>query len=115
MRNGEQRHPVAIERPTSTRGPGNEKVDGPWVAVVERTMARIKPVSVNSLFAAQAAQSKTTVMIRIRWRTGIDRTMRIRHLSSGQVYAMTADPLPDDDTGREWLTLPCSTGITDGR
>lgn len=114
MRNGEQRHRVAIERQQVSRGEGNEKLVA-WVPAVEQTWARILPVSVNGLMAAQAAQSKTTVMIRIRWRAGIDRTMRVRHLVTGQVYALTADPLPDDQSGREWLTLPCSAGITDGR
>jgi SPP1 family predicted phage head-tail adaptor len=114
MRNGERRHPVAIEEQIVTRGPGNEKIEN-WAPFVERTWARIRPMSVTGLMAAQAAQSKTSVLVEIRWREGIKRTMRIRHLITGRVYAMTADPLPDDKSGREWLTLPCSTGINDGR
>lgn len=105
---------ISIERQDVTRGPGNEKIVS-WVTHINETWAEIKPMSAALLFAAQAAQSKARVLVTIRYRQGIDRTMRVRRLRDGAVFAIEGDPQPDDRSGMEWLTLSCSSGINDGR
>lgn len=104
---------IAIERPSTTRGPGNERVVS-WVPVIDETWAEIKPMSVTGLLAAQALQSEATYRITIRYRTDIDRKMRVRRLRDDMIFAIEAEPLPDDRSGVEWLTLHCSQGLNDG-
>ena len=62
--------------------------------------------------AAQAAQSQVTARVVIRHREGIDATMRVMHRGlAHDIQGVLADPV----SGREYLTLPVSQGVTDGR
>lgn len=113
MRAGLLRHRIVIEQPVESRGAKGEVLVN-WVAVCS-VWAEIQPMSVNALIASQAAQSKASVMIKIRFRSGITAKMRARELPAGGVYPLEGDPLPDKQSGKEYLTLACSRGINDGR
>lgn len=112
---GDLRHPVAIDDLVETRSPsGSGGTTKSWVNVVARTWAKIVPASGREYVAAQSAQSKVTGRIVIRWRAGVTAKMRVRKLSDGAVYNIEA-VMPDPESGREYLTLLVSDGVTDGR
>ena len=89
---------------------GEEKRD--WVTAHE-CWAAIAPLSARDLIAAQAAQSKVTARITIRYVDDIDASMRIIHTKRGkdviyEINGIMADP----DSGIEYLTLLCSEGVS---
>jgi len=48
----------------------------------------------------------------IRYRAGVLPTMRILH--RGDVYNIEGPPLPDPDSGLEYLTILVAKGVNDG-
>lgn len=110
MRAGHLRHRVTLQRPGLSQDPQTgEPVPG-WqdVALV---WASIEPLSAREFIAAQAGQSEITARIVIRHRAGVLPTMRVVH--GGKVYNIHG-VLPDMRSGREYLTLPVSEGVSDG-
>lgn len=65
----------------------------------------------RELLAAQAIQCKSTKRVIVRYRPGIDPSMRILHRD--QVYNIDGI-IEDPDSGREFLTLPVTEGVNDG-
>lgn len=112
---GDLRHSVAIDDLVETRSPtGSGATTKAWVPFVEKTWAKIAPLSGREYVAAQGTQSKVTGRVVIRWRAGVTARMRVRGLVDGKVYNIEA-VLPDPDSGREYLSLLVSDGVTDGR
>lgn len=72
--------------------------------------AEIVPLSGREFIAAQTVQANVTTRITIRWRAGIEPSMRVIH--GVDVYNIKA-VLPDP-TLRRHLTLMCETGANDG-
>lgn len=109
---GNLRHRITIEKKMVT---GRHPVTGTeiteWVPLWEGVPAEVVPLSVREFVAAQSVQSKLAARIRIRWRPGVDASMRILH--DGRIYNIEG-VLPDPDSGRAYLTLPCSEGVNDG-
>ncbi len=85
-------------------------VNKTWLDVAT-VWAEVSPLSAREFIAAQASQGEITTRITIRFRTGITRKHRI--LFRGGIYNIEG-VLPDPDSGREYLTLPCSEGLNDG-
>lgn len=108
---GRLRHRVRIERPSYEQDPVTGEMILSWELVAEKVPAAIEPSSVREFISAQAMQSSVTARIVIRRRPGIDATMRIVH--RGQVYNIHG-VLADPESGLEYLTLPCSEGVSDG-
>lgn len=68
---------VAIQKPKGESGAYNEPLDT-WEDVV--TMwAAIEPLRGREYFAAMSEHAEVTTRIRIRYRDGIDRTMRVKY------------------------------------
>jgi len=90
---------------------GEEQRD--WVTVRE-CWAAIEPLSARDLIAAQAAQSKATARITIRYADDIDASMRIRDVRRGKevIYEIEGPPLEDPVSGLEYLTLLCARGVS---
>lgn len=82
-----------------------------WETVADRVAASIEYLSVRDFIAAQSNQSAISARIVIRYREGLDSTMRILH--KGKIYNMQ-QPLPDPNSGVEYLTIPVSEGANDG-
>lgn len=80
-----------------------------WVSIAE-VWGAIEPLSVREFTAAQSEQSKITTRIVIRYRTGVDYAMRVFHEDAAQYYNIEG-VLADKDSGLEYLTLACSTGL----
>lgn len=65
--------------------------------------ADFKPLSVNAIVSSKAEGSKVVARCVIRYRRDIDETMQVLH--EGTLYNIDGMPLPDDKTGKEYLTL----------
>lgn len=104
------RHRITFERPGLTQDPVSGEIRSDWTDVAT-VWAEITDLSVREFLSAQAAQSEVSTRIRIRYREDIDATMRIVH--RGDIYNIHGVQR-DADSGREWLTLPCSRGVNDG-
>lgn len=106
---GRLRHRIRIERPDYTQDPITGEMTQGWELVADKVPAAIEPLSAREFMAAQAVQSKVTARILIRRRDGIDATMRIIH--RGLIYNIHG-VLADPESGLEYLTLPCSEGVS---
>lgn len=73
--------------------------------------AEVSPLSGREIIAAAAVQSKVTTRIVIRFRPGIKASMRATH--RGTIYNIEA-VIPDNASGKRWLTLLCSSGVNEG-
>lgn len=114
---GKLRHRIALQ---SHQYVGQDPVSGEelrdWVTVRE-CWAAIEPLSARDLIAAQAAQSKATARITIRFADDIDASLRVLHLRRGKevVYEIEG-VLEDPNSGLEYITLLCAKGVSiDGR
>ena len=108
---GKLRHRVDFERRADVQDPTTGEVTPAWATVVSGVPAAIEDVSVREFIAGQALQSQVTTRIVIRYRSGLDASMRIKHGS--RIYNPQGF-LADKDSGREYLTIPCSEGVNEG-
>lgn len=110
LKSGKLRHRVTIQRPVSTQDPqtGAQVIDWQTIATV---WASVEPLSVREFIQSQATQSEVTARITIRYRPGLDATMRFLH--RGNIYN-PAGMLPDAVSGQEHITIPVKQGVNDG-
>ena len=73
--------------------------------------AAIEPISVRDFIAADERQSRVTARIVMRYRAGVDASWRVAH--GGKIYQIVG-VLPDQDSGREYLTLAVGEGVNSG-
>lgn len=112
MRAGKLRHRVTFQAPGTTQDPVTGEMVQGWATVWDKVPASVEPLSVKDFIAAQATQSQLSARIKIRYRAGVLPSMRILH--RGQIYNIEGPPMPDPDSGLEYLTLAVSTGVNDG-
>lgn len=110
---GVLRHRIAIQERLEEQDSDTGEITHIWVTVsgMSNVPAEIVPLSAKEFISAQAMQSEIVARVVIRYRDGIEPAMRVVH--NGKVYDIKG-VLPDPKTGREWLTLPVSNGLTDG-
>lgn len=111
MRIGKLRHRVTIQKPARVQDPDTGSITEGW-ADVATVWAGKRPVSAKEFMSAQAMQSEIVGEFRIRYRDDIDATMRIVY--RGKKFNIEG-AIPDHLSGVEWLTLPYSEGVSDGR
>lgn len=80
--------------------------------LVEEIWAAVEPLSANEFIQSAATQAQVDTRITIWFRTDIRPSWRI--VEGGTIYNIRGI-LPDKNTGREYLTLPCFSGVSDGR
>ena len=95
MRAGRLRHRIRIEARTDTVVSGNTVTT--WATFAEHIPAAIE----------------TTTNILIRWLPGIKPSMRAVDEDDGTIYNLSG-VVPDNRTGNQWMTLPCSSGVNGG-
>ena len=105
------RHRITLEIPGLAQDPVSGEMIPGWQVFAENVPAEITDLSVKEYLAAQSAQSEVSTRVRIRFREGVNATMRIIH--RGDIYNIHGVQR-DPDSGIEWLTLPCSRGVKDG-
>jgi SPP1 family predicted phage head-tail adaptor len=110
MQAGKLRHRVTIQKPSRRQDPVTGASISGWVDVA-KVWASIEPLSARDFIAAQGVQSEVTARIVMRYRDDVRASMRILHRN--RIYNISG-VLPDQDSGREYLTLPVSEGVNDG-
>lgn len=110
-RAGQYRHRVDIQDWTEVRDEDTGGFTEAWVTVFENVPARIAPASGREFLAAQAIQSEIVARIVIRSRPGLKAKQRILH--NGDIYNVHAW-LQDQESGRDYVSAPCSRGVNDG-
>ncbi|MYZ41415.1 head-tail adaptor protein [Achromobacter sp. KS-M25] len=110
MSSGKLRHRVVIQRQQNTQDPDTGDLTTTWVDLAS-VWASIEPLSAREFVQSSATQSNITARVTIRYRKGIDATMRILHRE--KIYGIEG-VLADKDSGLEYLTLPCSEGVGQG-
>jgi len=121
---GKLRHRVRIEQLESLIDSNGEPAQDDqtgtvlqeWTEVAT-VWAAIEPLSAREFLAAQATQSKVTARITIRFRDDLDPAMRLVHARIGRadVVYNPAGFLPDVESGLDYITIPVSTGISQGQ
>jgi len=118
-------HRVSIEKYDYLRDSQGEviqdqqtgEVSQQWVEVAE-VWASIEDYSVREFIQSAATQSQTSTRIVIR-ADGlvVDASMRVVHLTKDRppVYYNIHGVQADRQSGREYLTLPCSRGVGEGQ
>ncbi|CAN7677533.1 phage head closure protein [Pseudorhodoferax sp. LjRoot39] len=124
MEAGTLRHQVRIERLDYLRDETGAVLQDPttgetardWVEVAT-VWAAIEPLSAREFIASAKTQAEIVARIVIRYRDGLDASMRLVHVRTGrpEVIYNPADFLPDKESGLDYLTAPCSRGATEGQ
>ncbi|STY93329.1 phage head closure protein [Moraxella bovis] len=96
------RHRLKFFRQSATRSATGAVKAGQWEHALT-LWGQFTPLSVKDIIAGQAADSQITARAKIRHRTDIDGTMRVEH--AGRMYEIVGEPLTDNGTGKEYLTL----------
>jgi SPP1 family predicted phage head-tail adaptor len=76
-----------------------------------KVWGKLEALSTKDQLQAQAINSTMTARCRIRYSSTasqIDSTMRV--LFRGKYWKIDGDPIPDNESGLEWLTLNLSEG-----
>ena len=110
FRAGRLRHRVSLQEYVELVDPSTGARDNDWREIA-KIWASIEPLSARDFIQSSALQSQVTTRITIRFRAGVNASMRIVH--KGRVYNVTG-VLADRDTGLEYLTLPCTEGANAG-
>lgn len=110
MQAGKLRHRIIIQEPVNSQDSETGALATAWQDIAT-IWADVYPLSAREFAAAQAEQGEITTRITIRFRKNISRKNRIMY--DGKIFNIEG-VLPDPDSGREYLTLPCSEGVNDG-
>ena len=93
------RHRLKIYQQTTT-----QSVTGAISHDWQHTLSgQFSHVSGKDVIAGQAHDVQIIARAKIRYRTDIDHTMRVQY--AGRMYEIVGEPLADNNTGREYLTL----------
>lgn len=101
MKAGKLRHRIKFYKKQSVRPIGGSATVT-WEHMLTLS-ASFEPLSVKDVINAKAADSQIVARCVIRYREDIDSTMQIVH--KGRTYEIDGDPLPDPNSGIEYLTL----------
>ncbi|WP_049237252.1 phage head closure protein [Moraxella canis] len=108
MRASQLRKKIKVHQKTISRS-ATGAVTSKWAHILDLS-AQFTPLSGKDIIAAQAAGTDITARAMIRYRDDIDHTMRIEH--GGRMYEIVGEPLADNGSGKEYLTLMLK-GVTD--
>ena len=107
LRAGTLNHRIEIHELVSAQDGTTGNITEQWTLFAE-LWANVRPSSIREFVAAGAEQSKVTIGVTIRYLAGIKPSMRIRH---GEKLYNIEGVLADNQSGQEWITLPCSEVI----
>ena len=105
---GKLRHRVTIQQEVETQNPDTGAVSVSWVTYADR-WAEYVAQSVREFIAASAVQSEVKGRFIVRADEGITASMRVIH--RGKAFAILGPPMPDPDSGLEYMTLAVSEGV----
>lgn len=107
MNAGQLRHRVVIESRTGTQDSVGQPIDD-W-SVFAELWAAVEPLTGRELFSAQQVNAETTTRVRMRYREGLDTSMRIVHHGINYNILNIIDP----EMRHIELQLLCSIGLVD--
>ncbi|WP_303748413.1 phage head closure protein [Stenotrophomonas pigmentata] len=107
---GRLRHRVLIQQQVTIRDDDGVQTTN-WVDVAT-VWASVEPLSAREFIQSGQTQVAVTARITIRYRAGLQASMRILH--RGQVYNI-AGLLSDKVSGLEYITIPVSAGVNEGQ
>jgi SPP1 family predicted phage head-tail adaptor len=107
------RHQLTLESKVQTQDPNTGAVVTSW-QTVDTLAAEVAPLSAREYIVGQQVDSKITTRITIRYRPDITTDMRLIDSQGLHIYQIEG-VLGDLKSGLEYLTLPCSEGVNDGR
>jgi SPP1 family predicted phage head-tail adaptor len=115
---GDLRHRIRIESFGNVLDSSGDVIQDPNTGEVQRAWGLVSqawaakmPLSARELLTAQQLESQVSTRFVIRYRSGLDPSMRVVH---DGVNFNIEGIIPDPDSGREWLTLQCSSGQNAG-
>lgn len=109
LRRGDLIHQITIEEFVlgSPQQTASGEPAGEWVAFATDLWARVHPMSVRALFAAQQAMSEARVQIEIDYLEGVSAAMRV--VFESRIYRILG--IIDKDEKHEELQLVCAEGL----
>lgn len=107
---GDLRHRVELQRQVDTQDAATGAVIVGW-STIATPWAQIVPMSAREFIQSAANQSEVKGRIVIRYRGGVDATMRVVH--RGKCYNIHG-VIPDAESGIEHLTLAVGEGVNLG-
>jgi|SRR6187431_595454 len=105
---GKLRHLVQLQVPVKIQDPATGAMEETWANFGSKLWAEIVPNSAREFVAAGAEQSEVRGRLTIRYREGIDATMRALYL--GRKYAILG-VLPDAESMKGHITLMIGEGV----
>lgn len=112
---GRLRHVVDFQVREDTQDETTGGVTTTWRTAFADVRASIEHLSARDMVAAQKEQSSVVARIVVRFRPGMNEAHRIVHGTKccrfyvGEEIFKPAGFLRDNDTGLEYVTIPCST------
>lgn len=103
---------ITIERKSITRTAMGEEV-ATWAPLLADIWARVLPMRVQEMFAAEQIRQWYEVKFRVRYRSGITREDRV--LWQGKAWEIIGDPEPFPLGNQIWLDIKAVSGVRDGR
>lgn len=104
---GKLEHRVQLQRNAVTQNPQTGEMVTAW-ATVATVWADMNYQSVREFVAAGSEQSEVRGYAMIRYRSDVDASWRVLH--RGKWFAILG-VMPDNETGREHLTLALAEGV----
>lgn len=98
---GDLRQRVAVERATTVQDAHSQPIET-W-AEDARSWAAIEPLQGREFFSGRTVLGDTSARIRMRYRTGLLKTDRIKDMGTGDVWEIEA--ILDVDSGRRELEI----------
>lgn len=117
LKAGKLRHRVRIEHVETIQDELTGRITQEW-SELATVWAAVEPLSARGFIAmefiaAAAIQSKISARITIRYREDIDESMRLIHLKGDrEIMYNIHGLLEDNDSGIEYITIPCSRGTS---
>lgn len=108
MNSGRLNRRITIQQRTAGSDSYGQPVES-WIDVVS-VWANVRPIKGRELLIAQSMKSEAIVNIDIRYRPGIDASMRINY--NGRIFNIQA--VIDENERHEILTLQCTEGLNNG-
>ncbi|OFE11384.1 hypothetical protein PHACT_12565 [Pseudohongiella acticola] len=112
MRAGRLRHRLQLQQKAKTRDLDSGEFIDSWQTQVT-VWAEIEPANASEFIESSATQAQITAKITIRFRPGLD-SANWRGEHKGTIYKFEGPPMPDPRSGRKYLLIMASTGVSDG-
>lgn len=102
LRAGTLRNRIKIFKPVTKRSPTGAVKAENWEHILT-LWGNFQALSVKDVINSQMAGSQLMARCVIRYRNDINSSMRVEY--QGEIYQIHGEPLPDNITGKVYLTL----------